>query len=197
MKKQQIILVVVVAIIFAGLIAIGLTQSGRSNANKPAGGVEQSAKNQPAAVPQGEFNSATTSASSQPAASGTSSGAGTIVSTEPVGIDPANPIQSSPVTGSEIPKGAVKIVVTESGFAPAIFEVSKGDGITLAVSSGDQWTHIFKFKSEKLAKVAIGIGPKETRFITFLAPKDKGEYEFYCDVPGHESRGEKGKMIVK
>ena len=196
MKKQQIILVVVVAIIFAGLIVIGLTQSG-SNVNKPAGGAEQSAENQPAAVPQGEFNSAATSAGSQPVISGTSSAAGTIVNTGPTAIDPANPIQSSPVAVSEIPKGAVKIIVTESGFAPASFEANKGAETTLAVSSGDQWTHIFKFKSDKLAKVAIGIGPKETRAITFLAPKEKGEYEFYCDVPGHEQRGEKGKMIVK
>jgi uncharacterized cupredoxin-like copper-binding protein len=36
----------------------------------------------------------------------------------------------------------------------------------------------------------------ETRAITFQAP-EPGEYEFYCDVPGHEARGEVGTMIVE
>lgn len=108
-----------------------------------------------------------------------------------------NPSQSSPLEQSEVPKEAVKISITEKGIAPVSFEAKAGDEVMLSVSSADQWTHIFKFKSDKLKDVAVGVGPKETRAITFLAPKEKGEYEYYCDVPGHIERGEKGKMIVK
>lgn len=107
------------------------------------------------------------------------------------------PSQSFPLEQSEVPKNAIKISITEKGITPASFEVEKGEKVMLSVSSGDQWTHIFKFKDKALEEVAVGVGPKETRAITFLAPKDKGEYEFYCDVPGHIERGEKGKMVVK
>lgn len=111
--------------------------------------------------------------------------------------NPENPNQSSPLEQSEVPKEAIEISITEKGITPASFEVKTGEETIISVSSGDQWTHIFKFKSEALKEVAVGVGPKETRAITFLAPKEKGEYEYYCDVPGHIERGEKGKMIVK
>lgn len=112
--------------------------------------------------------------------------------------DANKPAQSSPIEDqNQIPEEAIKIKVTEQGITPASFEVKKGEKITLSVSSGDQWTHIFKFKSETLKDVAVGIGPKETRAISFFAPKEKGGYEYYCDVPGHIERGEKGTMTVK
>jgi uncharacterized cupredoxin-like copper-binding protein len=66
----------------------------------------------------------------------------------------------------------------------------------MSVSSSDDSTHIFKFKDDALKAVAVGIAPGETRAITFQTP-GPGEYEFYCDVPGHEGRGEAGIMIVE
>jgi len=66
----------------------------------------------------------------------------------------------------------------------------------LALSSVDNITHVLLFDDPVLAGVAIGVGPNETRAITFNAPK-AGEYGFHCDVPGHTARGESGKMIVK
>lgn len=119
----------------------------------------------------------------------------------PVGPEwqrPEEPMSSPPLEEEEIPKKAVKLVVTAQGFSPDRFEVKKGEEVTLSVTSGDQWTHVFKFKDPSLAAtVAVGVAPGETRAITFFAPSEKGEYEFFCDVPGHEGRGEKGVMIVK
>ena len=111
--------------------------------------------------------------------------------------NPENPLQSPPLEQSEVPKEAIKVSITEQGITPANFEVKSGQETTLSISSGDQWTHIFKFKAKSLEQVAVGVGPKETRVITFFAPKEKGEYEYYCDVPGHIERGEKGKMTVR
>lgn len=112
--------------------------------------------------------------------------------------DADKPSQSSPIEDqSQIPEEAIKIAITEQGISPASFEAKKGGKVILSVSSGDQWTHIFKFKSETLTDVAVGVGPKETRGISFFAPKEAGEYEYYCDVPGHIERGEKGIMTVK
>lgn len=111
--------------------------------------------------------------------------------------NPEEPWQSAPLEESEIPKEAIRIGVTAEGFSPSSFEVKKGEEVVLAVTSQDKWVHVFRFKDSSLDKVAVGLNPGETKVITFYAPSKVGEYEFFCDVPGHERRGEKGKMIVK
>ena len=167
MKKQQIILMAVVVIIFAGLIYLGLKQTPQSQL----------------AVNNQSLENVSPSESGQPSA--------------PIVQDAARPAQSGPLKPSEVPESAIKISISEKGITPASFAVKAGEEVMLSVSSGDQWTHIFKFKSEALKAVAVGIGPQETRAISFMAPKEKGEYEYYCDVPGHIERGEKGIMIIK
>lgn len=167
MKKQQIILIVVVVIIFAGFIYLGVKQTPKS---------QPSVNNQPIEnVLPGESGEL-------PA---------------PIAQNAANPAQSAPLEQLELPKSAIRISITEQGIFPVSFEVKAGEEVMLGVSSADQWTHIFKFKVKSLEQVAVGVGPKETRAISFIAPKEKGEYEYYCDVPGHIERGEAGKMIVK
>ena len=111
--------------------------------------------------------------------------------------NPKDPRQSPLLTEAEIPKEAIKIVMTAQGFTPKSFTVNKGQEVVLSVSSGDEWTHVFKFQDESLSSVALGLGSDQTRVITFYAPSSKGEYEYYCDVPGHKQRGETGIMIVK
>jgi plastocyanin len=98
---------------------------------------------------------------------------------------------------SEAPKSAIEVAITDQGITPASFAVKAGQEIALSVSSADQDSHFFKFESEKLATVLVRIGPGDTRVLNFSAPAEKGEYEYYCDMPGHIERGEKGTMIVK
>ena len=167
MKKQQIILIIVVVIIFAGFIYLGVKQTPKS---------QPIVNNQP-------FENVLPGENGEPFV--------------PIAQDAAKPSQSGPLEQLELPKSAIRISITEQGIAPTSFEVKSGEEVMLGISSADQWTHIFKFKSEKLIDVAVGVGPKETRAISFITPKEKGEYEFYCDVPGHTERGEKGAMIVK
>ncbi len=169
MLKKIIILVVIVVIILAIVVVLAINLSE-----------QQKPKGLSANIP---------------------SSANTSTSPENIGENawknPENPLQSSPLEQADVPKEAIKVAITEQGIVPASLEVKSGEEVLLSVSSGDQWTHIFKFKSEALKEVAVGVGPQETRAITFFAPKEKGEYEYYCDVPGHIERGEKGKMIVK
>ncbi len=169
MLKKIIILAVIVVIILAIVVVLAINLSE-----------QQKPKGLSANIP----SSANTSTSSENL-------------TENAWQNAEIPTQSSPLEQAEVPKEAIKVVITEQGIAPASFEVKSGEEIMLSVSSADQWTHIFKFKSETLKEVAVGVGPEETRAISFLVPKDKGEYEYYCDVPGHIERGEKGKMIIK
>ncbi len=122
---------------------------------------------------------------------------GLITITPRIWTDPDNPMQSGYLEKSEVPEDAIRITATAQGFEPDSFEVKKGKKIALAVNSGDEWSHVFKFQDESLSKVGVAVGTGKTSAITFYAPKEAGEYAFYCDIKGHISRGETGKMIVK
>ncbi|PKL72425.1 hypothetical protein CVV26_01500 [Candidatus Kuenenbacteria bacterium HGW-Kuenenbacteria-1] len=108
------------------------------------------------------------------------------------------PQQSNPITNlKQIPSQAIKLIVTEKGLQPSSFEVKAGQVVNFVITSGDSNAHMFKFKDSSLSAVVIGLSKKETRAIVFNAPEKVGEYEFFCDVPGHDKNVEKGKMIVR
>ncbi len=110
---------------------------------------------------------------------------------------PEAPQQSNPIASlKDLPPQTIKLSVSAAGYSPSSFTVKSGAAVTLAVTSADTQTHIFMFDDASLSAVAVGVGPGETRAITFNALKS-GEYAFRCDVPGHKARGEIGKMIVK
>lgn len=109
---------------------------------------------------------------------------------------PEAPQQTAPISVEALPSGSVNLTGSAEGFKPSTFEVKAGQLVTLSLTSVDKMTHVLLFDDSVLAAVAIGVGPDETRAITFNAPK-AGEYAFHCDVPGHAARGEKGIMIVK
>jgi uncharacterized cupredoxin-like copper-binding protein len=109
---------------------------------------------------------------------------------------PDAPQQSDVVSKGSLPSQAIKLAVTGQGFSPSSFTVSVGQPVVLSVTSGDAFTHVFMFDDPSLSAVAIGVGPGETRAISFNAPK-AGTYKFHCDVPGHKDRGETGMMVVE
>lgn len=109
---------------------------------------------------------------------------------------PEAPQQTAPISVESLPAGSIKLTGSADGFEPSTFEVKAGQLTTLSLTSVDQKTHVLLFDSPKLSSIGIGVGPDETRAITFNAP-EAGEYTFRCDVPGHSARGEKGVMIVK
>ena len=111
--------------------------------------------------------------------------------------NPEEPTQSAPLKEGQVVEGAIAIGISAEGILPSSFEVKRGETVVLSVSSSDQWTHVFKFKDESLSGVAVGLSSGQTRVITFYAPDKAGDYEYYCDVPGHEGRGEIGKMVVE
>jgi len=111
--------------------------------------------------------------------------------------EPEEPEESAPMEEDEVPEEAFKITITAEGISPSSFEVDKGVKVVLSITSGDSWTHVFKFEDESLKDAIVGVAPNETRVITFYAPDEAGEYEFHCDLPGHAARGEVGEMIVK
>lgn len=114
-----------------------------------------------------------------------------------VPMSPEAPQQTQPIAKNDILDSTIKLDVAATGFTPNSFDVKAGMPLTLSVSSADNMTHVFIFDDNTLSAVAIGIGPSETRAITFNAPTKAGEYSFRCDVPGHLGRGETGTMVVK
>lgn len=121
--------------------------------------------------------------------------AGEVVSNEALPGSPTAPQQSRPLTEAEVPKEAVTLTVSPFGFEPNEFSVKAGEIVTISITATEQ-THVFKFDDPSLQAVAVGIASNETRAITFKAPA-KGEYTFFCDVPGHRARGETGVMKVE
>jgi len=50
--------------------------------------------------------------------------------------------------------------------------------------------------SSVLAKTRM-LGPGESDSVTFIAPRDPGEYDYVCTFPGHYAGGMKGVMTVR
>jgi plastocyanin len=110
---------------------------------------------------------------------------------------PTAPQESNPVANvAAIPSAAIKLTVSVSGgFTPNAFTVSAGAPVTISITSGDTYSHVFAFEDASLSAVAVGVGPNETRAITFNAPSKTGAYKFYSNIPGQS--GEAGVMTVK
>ena len=109
---------------------------------------------------------------------------------------PDAPQQSNPISEEALPEDTIKLQASAAGFSPNTFTVKSGTVVILSLTTADDRSHIFKFNDPNLSAVAIGVGTSKTRAITFNAP-DKGEYSFFCDVPGHAGRGETGVMVVE
>lgn len=105
------------------------------------------------------------------------------------------PDQSMVVPESAVPSQAVKISGTTKGFEPNQFTASPGQEIILALTSRIDSPVVLTFYSPKMPATSLGCGAGETRYLTFKAPLEKGEYIFKNDIIGHSS--EAGKMIVK
>lgn len=122
---------------------------------------------------------------------------GTVAKNDVVPMSPEAPQQTAPISKAQLPNTALKMDLSAAGFSPSSVSAKAGAPVTLSITSADSLTHVFMFNDASLAAVAIGVGPGETRAITFNAPEKAGEYTFRCDVPGHSGRGEVGKLIVK
>jgi len=109
---------------------------------------------------------------------------------------PDAPQQSNPVAQSDVPKGALDIVVKDGSFTPSSFAVNSGEQVTIYFTSADGRTHSIGFEDASVQGIAVGIGPGETRSVTFKAPVP-GTYAFECNVPGHAAAGEQGTMVVE
>ena len=107
------------------------------------------------------------------------------------------PQQTGPIQKSQVAPTAVKIDVSvAAGYVPNSFTVSAGAPVTLALTSVDQYAHLFSFKDTSLSAVGVGVYAGETRAVTFNAPTKAGSYTFFSNMPS-QAASEVGTMIVK
>ena len=203
-NKKSVLIIAGVALIAVLLVVIVVMQGNQ----QPGGSL--GSNQEPVRVAPTDLDTETPIAppeevaQAQPVVEGTSKVIENVVVTptgKPVKNDarpgsPEAPQQTAPISAEALPSGSVKLTGSAEGFKPNTFEVKAGQLVTMSLTSVDKMTHVLLFDDPSLAAVAIGVGPDETRAITFNAPK-AGEYTFRCDVPGHAARGEEGKMIVK
>ncbi|MHB8903765.1 MAG: cupredoxin domain-containing protein [Patescibacteria group bacterium] len=205
------VIVVIVIIIFA------VSQKGKNLIN-PATKIPETTNNNPATTSPEEIapsKSVVTLATATPEIikTATSTAFGTSLVTKdnkvitPTGapvklnVMPGNaaaPTESAPVKGAAaIPDSVntVKMSVSSAGFSPKEFTVKEGQLVNFVLTSGDEFTHVFRFDDDALLAAVLGVAGHETRVKSWNAPK-KGTYTFRCDIPSHAARGEVGKMIV-
>lgn len=110
---------------------------------------------------------------------------------------PEAPRQTLAIDNPDEIKNAVRLTLGDEGFSPTEFSVKAGEAVTIALTSASGESHGMVFDDAKLQAVIINLPPNETRAVTFNAPSEKGEYSFYCGIPGHKNRGEIGVMKVQ
>jgi len=155
-------------------------------------------------VPAGDGTSTKQAAVVAPGSSGIDTETGSVITEE--GEEAKNdampgskdaPKQSFSIEDPEdLPQSTIKLTVYRDRIEPEEFTVNANQAVSLALTSGDR-THIFRFDDPDLQAIALGIGPEETRTITFNAPSNPGEYAFYSDMANFRDLGAEGKMIVK
>jgi uncharacterized cupredoxin-like copper-binding protein len=94
---------------------------------------------------------------------------------------------------NETKPAEVRIVSTEFKYAPAKVRVTAGRAVTLVLdNSGAETEHglFLPALGFRLEAKAGQIVRKSTVFVT------PGEYEFICDLPGHQEAGMNGTLIV-
>lgn len=81
-------------------------------------------------------------------------------------------------------------------FNPDTITVAPGQEVTIDLVNAGAIVHNFTLRGEE-DEVSYDLDGRQEDTFTFTAPSDPGEYEIYCDVPGHEQAGMVGTLVVQ
>jgi plastocyanin len=115
--------------------------------------------------------------------------AGTPVRGTPTSIE-ATSVAATP-TGCGTPSAAVSVEAVDLAFKPSDLVILANTPVMVTVHNGGVALHNF---SVDTLGVSVDVVPGETKSVTINAPA--GEYEFYCDVPGHKQAGMVGRLYI-
>ncbi len=77
-------------------------------------------------------------------------------------------------------------------FQPTELDVPSDTEVTILLPNEGAAPHNFSIDA---LDISVDIAPGETKEVTFTAPE--GEYEYYCNVPGHREAGMVGTLVVR
>ena len=77
-------------------------------------------------------------------------------------------------------------------FTPTELEVPSDTEVTILLPNLGAAPHNFSIDE---LDISVDIAPGETKEVTITAPE--GEYEYYCDIPGHKEAGMVGTLISR
>ncbi|MGE5675812.1 MAG: cupredoxin domain-containing protein [Mycobacterium leprae] len=100
------------------------------------------------------------------------------------------------LVGCSAATGTREIQVTASDykFEPSVIPVKPGERVKITVTNHGAVDHEFESEEAKIEELVIPAG--KSRSVTITAPAKAGEYQFFCDVPGHQAMGMVGKIVV-
>ena len=103
----------------------------------------------------------------------------------------AAPAAASPATTGAAAAQSVEVVAYDIYFEPKEVTIPANTDVTVMLPNDGAAPH--NFSIDELG-IDIDIAPGETQETVINAPP--GEYEFYCNVPGHKEAGMVGTLIV-
>ena len=98
---------------------------------------------------------------------------------------------SEAALSSEQPELSVTITAWDIFFEPKELEIPADTTVEIVVVNEGAAPHNF---SVDALDISIDVAPGETESVVIEAPT--GEYEFYCNVPGHREAGMVGTLLV-
>lgn len=99
-------------------------------------------------------------------------------------------------TGTELaetPDVVVKIELEDMRFHPQQLELEKDQPVGLFLINRDDFAHSLDIDA---FDVHVTV-PANSSVVTFVQPDERGQFQLYCAVPGHESAGMVGSLTVK
>lgn len=78
----------------------------------------------------------------------------------------------------------IAVEMTNFKLSPATVEVKAGESVTFVLNNKSDLDHEFESDEAKVEEVVVP--PGKSRKVDWKAPATPGEYEFECDMAGHE-----------
>ncbi len=88
----------------------------------------------------------------------------------------------------------IEVTAKEFKFTPATVEVEPGQTVRLKLVNEGKMSHNLHLREQDRKTETIQAG--KTDALELTAPQD-GELGFFCAIPGHESAGMKGTIVVQ
>jgi len=118
----------------------------------------------------------------------------------------ANAMKFDVTSISAAPGESITVVLTHAGTLPKnvmghnwVLLNAGNDPVAFAAAAAKEPENGYiptELKGKILAFIAL-LGPGETGEITFMAPREPGDYPFLCTFPGHCIVGMRGILVVK